>query len=295
MWTGNLLDRLNLEYDNLSKGRKAIADYVMQHYDKAAFMTAAALSDTVGVSESTIVRFAYAMGYDGYPRLQKDLQDVIQNKMTTLQRLSLMDGLSPQEIINASFKTDINNLRVTKERNTPEKFRKVADALDVARTVYIIGTRSSGPLAEFLLYYMSYMMDNVKLIRLDGSDVFSQILNADERDAVVAISFPRYSRRTIEIVQSLREKGCNIIAITDHENAPPARLADYTLAAKSYLNSFVDSFVAPLSIINVLIILLGLKKKEVLSDNFQRLEQLWSANEVYAGNGGSTARKSDEE
>ncbi len=282
MWTGNLLDRLNMEYDNLSKGQKKIAGYIMQNYDKAAFMTAAALSEIVGVSESTIVRFAYALDYDGYPKLQKDLQDVIQNKMTTIQRLSLMDGLSPQEIIDASFKTDINNLRVTKERNSPQKFETIANIINEARNIYILGTRSSGPLAEFLRYYMSYMKDNVRLIRFDGSDVFSQILNADERDVVITISFPRYSARTIEIMESLNDKGCKMVAITDSEFSPPARLAQYCLTAKSYLNSFVDSFVAPLSIINVLIIFLGLKNKQTLTANFEKLEQLWRANEIYA-------------
>jgi len=282
MWKGNLLDRLNLEYDNLSKGQKRIANYIMQNYDKAAFMTAAVLSDTVGVSESTIVRFAYALDYDGYPQMQKELQDVIQNRMTTIQRLNLMEGLSSREIINASCKTDINNLRVTKERNSAEEIDAVVDIIANARTVYLLGTRSSGPLAEFLRYYMSYMMDNVRLIRFDLSDVFSQILNANEHDAVISISFPRYSQNTIETMEVLRSKGCKMIAITDNVNSPPAQLADYTLTAKSYMNSFVDSFVAPLSIINILIILLGLKKKDVLEENFRELEEFWSINGVYA-------------
>ena len=251
-------------------------------------MTAAALSETVGVSESTIVRFAYALDYDGYPKLQKDLQDVIQNKMTTLQRLRLMEGLSIQEIINASFKTDINNLRVTKERNSTQRFEEIVETIQGAHSIYILGTRSSGPLAEFLQYYMSYMMDNVRLIRFDGSDVFSQTLHANERDVVITISFPRYSARTIELMQSLKEKGCKTVTITDNELSPPAQLSDHVLTAKSYLNSFVDSFVAALSIINVLIVLLGLKNEDVLTENFRELEKLWQANEVYTGNGAAT-------
>lgn len=282
MWQGNLLDRLNLEYDNLSKCQKRIADYIMQHYDKAAFMTAAVLSDTVGVSESTIVRFAYALDYDGYPQMQKELQDIIQNKMTTIQRLKLMEGLSSEEIINASCKTDINNLRVTKERNSPEEIEKVVDILANARNVYLLGTRSSRPLAEFLEYYMSYMMPNVHLIRFSANDIFSQLLMANESDTALVISFPRYSRRTIETMEFLKEKKCSLIAITDNLNSPPARLADHVLTAKSYMNSFVDSFVAPLSIINILIILLGLKKKDTLIENFRELEELWEKNQVYA-------------
>lgn len=284
MWQGNLLDRLNLQYDNLSKCQKRIADYITQHYDKAAFMTAAVLSNTVGVSESTIVRFAYALDYKGYPQMQKELQDVIQNKMTTIQRLKLMEGLSSEEIINASCKTDINNLRVTKERNSSEKIDKVVDILANAKTVYLIGTRSSRPLAEFLEYYMSYMMANVHLIRFSANDIFSQILTANEEDAALALSFPRYSRSTIETMEYLKEKKCPLIAITDNLNAPPALIADYVLTAKSYMSSFVDSFVAPLSIINILIILLGLKKKDILTKNFRELEELWEKNLVYAGN-----------
>jgi DNA-binding MurR/RpiR family transcriptional regulator len=246
-------------------------------------MTAAALSDAVGVSESTIVRFAFAMGYEGYPQMQKDLRDVIQNKMTTIQRLNLMEGLSPEEIINTSFKTDINNLNVTKDKISPELIEKIVDIIAGARTVYLLGTRSSGPLAEFLRYYMSYMMNNIKMIRFDGSDVFSQILHADHNDAVIAISFPRYSMMTIDTMQAMKEKNCRMIAITDNELSPPAQLADHTLTAKSYMNSFVDSFVAPLSIINLLIIKLGLKKKSILQENFRELEKLWGSNGVYAG------------
>ncbi|MDL2237777.1 MurR/RpiR family transcriptional regulator [Christensenellaceae bacterium OttesenSCG-928-K19] len=294
MWTGNLLDRLNLEYDNFSKGQKKISDYIMKHYDKAAFMTAAVMSEIVGVSESTIVRFAYSMGYDGYPKMQKDLQEVIQNKMTTIQRLNLMEGLTVEEIVNASFKTDINNLRVTQEKNKPEQLEKIVDILVNARKIYIIGTRSSEPLAEFLRYYMGYMMDNVHLIRFDGSDVFSQIIHANEQDAVIAISFPRYSMRTIELINSLKMKKCNVIAITDRESSPPAQLADYTLTAKSYMNSFVDSFVASLSIINLLIILMGLRKKDVLVENFNILESLWQQNEVYVKNETKAAEEQDE-
>ncbi len=284
MWDGNLLDRLHAEYSGFSKGQKRISDFIMQNYDKAAFMTAASLSEAVGVSESTIVRFAFAMGYEGYPQMQKDLRDVIQNKMTTLQRLNLMEGLSPEEIVNTSFKTDINNLQVTKEKIDLHKIETIVDIIANARTVYLLGARSSGPLAEFLRYYMSYMMGNIHLIRFDGSDIFSQILHADARDVVIAMSFPRYSMTTIETMQLMREKKCKLIAITDHEASPPAQLADYTLTAKSYMNSFVDSFVAPLSIINLLIIKLGLKKKDVLQENFKELERMWGLNDIYAGN-----------
>jgi len=282
MHTGNLLDQLNLQYDNMSKGQKRISEYIMRNYDKAAYMTAAALSDVVGVSESTIVRFAYALGYDGYPKMQRELQEVIQNRLTTVQRLQFMDGLSTEEIIEASFKTDINNLRVTKDKNNAEDIEKIVDCITGARRVYLLGTRSSGPLVEFLRYYMSYIMDNVVEIRFDGSDIFGQVLSAGEEDVVIAISFPRYSRLTVESMQLLKDKGCKLVAITDNQSAPPAQLADYALTAKSYMNSFVDSLVAPLSIINLLIIMLGLKNKEALFSNFEQLEELWRMGDVYA-------------
>lgn len=278
----NVLDRINSEYAKMSKGQKLIADYILKEYDKAAFMTAATLSKIVGVSESTVVRFAYALDYDGYPKLQKDLQEVIQTKLTTAQRLNMMEGLTTDEVINASFKTDINNLRVTREHIDTENLKKIVDSIDSARRIYILGTRSSGPLAEFLRYYMNYMNEEIRLIRFDGSDIYSQILTADERDVAIAISFPRYSMRTIESMTSLKNCGCKVIAITDNEAAPPAQIADYTLTAKSYMNSFVDSFVAPLAVINLLIIMLGLRKKEILFSNFNRLEELWQMNDVYA-------------
>ncbi|WP_066648134.1 MurR/RpiR family transcriptional regulator [Christensenella timonensis] len=278
----NVMDRINHSYAKMSKGQKLIADYILKEYDKAAFMTAATLSSLVGVSESTVVRFAYALGYDGYPKLQKDLQEVIQTKLTTAQRLNLMEGLTSEEVINASFKTDINNLRVTREHIDTKNIEQIVDSIDKARKIYILGTRSSGPLAEFLHYYMNYMNENIKLIRFDGSDIFNQILSADEHDVAIAISFPRYSMRTIEGMTYLKNSGCKVIAITDNEAAPPAQIADYTLTAKSYMNSFVDSFVAPLAVINLLIIMLGLRKKDILFANFNRLEELWQLNDVYA-------------
>ncbi|MEG2520091.1 MAG: MurR/RpiR family transcriptional regulator [Christensenellaceae bacterium] len=278
----NVMDKIDQEYCKMSKGQKLIAAYILKNYDKAAFMTAATLSDVVGVSESTVVRFAYALDYDGYPKLQKELQEVIQNKLTTVQRLNLMEGLSCEDIINTSFKTDIHNLRITKENMDPQNIEKIVDTIVNARTVYILGTRSSGPLAEFLRYYMTYITENAKLVRFEASDIFSQILNADERDAVIAISFPRYSMRTIEGMEYLKKRGCKLIAITDNKDAPPAVLADYVLTSKSYMNSFVDSFTAPLAVINLLIIMIGLKKKDVLFSNFNKLEELWRENDVYA-------------
>ncbi len=276
-----LISNIEEEFTKLSKGQKLIADFILKNYDKAAFMTAAALSREVGVSEATVVRFSYAMGYDGYPKLQKDLQVLIQNKLTTMQRINLMDGLSIDEIINASFKADISNLKNTKERLDPKVLESIIDVILNARNIYILGTRSSKPLAEFLNYYMSYILDNIKLLHFDGSDIFRQIMGADKQDILIAISFPRYSVNTMDGINYLKEKGCKVISITDSLKSPPAMLSDFVLPTRSYMNSFVDSFVAPLSAINLLIIMLGLRKKDELFHNFNILEEYWSAHKVY--------------
>lgn len=278
----NILDRIKEEFPRLSKGQRHIADYILKNYDKAAYMTAAVLAKTVGISESTVVRFACALGYDGYPQMQKNFQEVIKNKLTNVQRLELMEGLSLEETIDEVFRMDIANLKNTREILNPQTLKQVVEKIANARTVYILGTRSSSPLAQFLQYYMSYIIDNVKFINHGLNDIYSQALHADERDVVIGISYPRYSKITVDGMEYFRSKKCCVVAITDNMEAPPAKLADYTLLAKSHMHSFVDSFVAPLSLINMLIILLGLKKKDELVNNFTELENTWQTLNIYA-------------
>ena len=278
----NIIDRINLEYKSMSKGQKQIAGYILHNYEKAAYMTAATLASTVGVSESTVVRFAYALGYEGYPELQKDFQEVIKNKLTNVQRLEQMEGLTAREIMDAAFKMDMNNIKATQALITPELMESVVDSILAARTLYVLGTRASEPLARFLTYYMGYITSNVKMINFGMSDIYAQALYADERDIVLGISFPRYSLITVEGLAYFKSKGCKVVTITDNESAPPAQYSDYTLITKSNMNSFVDSLVAPLSLINVLIILLGLRKKNELVSNFDNLEKVWNTQPIYA-------------
>ena len=278
----NIIDRVNLEFNSMSKGQKQIAIYILHNYDKAAFMTAAALAAIVGVSESTVVRFAYALGYEGYPELQKDFQEVIKNKLTNVQRLELMEGLTSKEIIETAFKMDIGNIKASQNYITPEIMDSLVDSIIRANHVYILGTRASAPLAQFLSYYMGYFIHNVKMVTFGQSDIYAQALYADKNDIVIGISFPRYSLLTVEGLKYFKSKGCTVVTITDNESAPPAEIADYTLITKSNMNSFVDSLVAPLSLINVLIILLGLRKKNELIANFEELEKIWNQNTIYA-------------
>lgn len=277
-----VLERLNLDYAGFSKAEKRIARYIIEHYDKAAFMNARQLAEAAEVSESTIIRFAYHLGYSGYPKMRQAIADALQNRMTTVERLDLMDGLSPEEVFRTSFEMDMRNLRMTRDKNTPQLIDAAADVMDGARTVYLLGTRSSWPLVQFADYYLRYMMDNVSLIRFEGSDVYSQTLHAGPDDALLAISFPRYSRMTVDAMQLLKDRGLPIITITDRRGAPPAMLSDYVLLAKSDMNSFVDSFVAPLALINILIIKLGLKRRDILFRNFAELEEAWKKNNTYA-------------
>ena len=278
----NIVDRINLEFKDLSKGQKQIAGYILHNYEKAAYMTAATLAATVGVSESTVVRFAYALGYEGYPELQKDFQEVIKNKLTNVQRLEQMEGLTSKEILDAAFKMDVNNIKATQGLISPELMDRVVDSILAARTVYVLGTRASEPLARFLAYYMSYIISDVKMINFGLSDIYSQALYAGEKDLVIGISFPRYSLITVEGLGYFKSKGCKVVTITDNETAPPAQYSDFSLITKSNMNSFVDSLVAPLSLINVLIILLGLRKKNELVANFENLEKIWYTQPIYA-------------
>lgn len=277
-----LLDRINLGYDSLTKKQKRIADYVLRHYREVASMPAAVLSEKTGVSLSTVVRFAYSLGCSGYPALVKELQNDLHAKLTSVERLNMVSGLGSDDVLKASFQTDVNNLRVTAAQNSPVLIDAVIHAMNTARRLYLVGSRSSRPLIEFLDYYLHYMMDNVHMVRCDGPDLYSQTLGADRRDCIVAISFPRYARTTMDVLENVRSSGATIVAITDRYTSPPALLSDYTLTAKSYTNSFVDSFVAPLALINVLIVKLGLRRHAELFANFERLEELWQQQEVYA-------------
>ena len=279
----DLMRAIQIKFPRLSKGQKLIAEYILKHYDKAAFMTAAKLGTSVGVSESTVVRFANELGFSGYPKLQKSLQELIKNKLTTVQRIELSNDFITQEnALKGVLKADMENIRATLDKINHKTFEDIVNSLFKAKKIYIIGLRSSSALAEFLAFYLNLILDNVKVVAYGVSDIFEQMLNVSEEDVVIGIGFPRYTTRTIEALAFAKSRNANVVAITDSLLSPIAAKADYTLIAQSNMASFVDSLVAPLSVINALIIAVGLREKEKISNTFSTLEEIWEEYQVYS-------------
>ena len=279
----DLMRTIQVKFPRLSKGKKLIAEYILKQYDKAAFMTAAKLGDSVGVSESTVVRFANELGFSGYPKLQKALQELIKNKLTTVQRIELSNNyITMENALKGVLKSDMENIRVTLEKINPKTFDEVVNCIFNAKRIYIIGLRSSTALAEFLGFYLNLILDNVKVVAYGVSDIFEQMINISKDDLVIGIGFPRYAARTIEALNYAHGKGTKVVAITDSLLSPLATKSDYTLIAQSNMASFVDSLVAPLSVINALIIAVGLREKEKISSIFSGLEDIWEEYKVYS-------------
>jgi DNA-binding MurR/RpiR family transcriptional regulator len=278
----HLISTIQSQYTRLSKGQKLIAQYILNNYDKVAFMTACKLGETVGVSESTVVRFANALGYNGYPKLQAALQELIKNKLTTVQRVDMANEYSSDfAILNKVLKSDIDNIRVTLEEIDEKAFEEASNKLLKARKIYILGARSSFVIAQYLGFYLDVILDNVHVIRMDMGDAFEQVVRMSDEDVVITISFPRYSKKSYQIVSYAKEKGAHVISITDSLFAPVASLSDNTLLVKSNMASFVDSLVPPLSVANALAISVGMKKKEDIKQHFDDLEQIWKKYSVY--------------
>ena len=279
----NLLKYIQIKLPHLSKGQKMIARYILEHCDKAAFMTAAKLGTTIGVSESTVVRFAIVLGFKGYPKLQTCLQELIKSKLTIVQKMELSNDYVTQEnALKSVLKTDMGNIKTTLEKINYQTFEDIVNSLFKARKIYIIGLRQSAALSEFLAFYLNLILDNVKVVAYGVSDIFEQMLNVSEEDVVIGIGFPRYTTRTIEALAFAKSKNANVVAITDSLLSPLAAKADYTLIAQSNMASFVDSLVAPLSVINALIIAVGLREKEKISSTFSTLEEIWEEYQVYS-------------
>ncbi|MDR0879166.1 MAG: MurR/RpiR family transcriptional regulator [Clostridioides sp.] len=278
----HLISTIQSYYPRLSKGQKLIAQYITDNYDKVAFMTACKLGATVGVSESTVVRFANVLGYNGYPKLQAALQELIKNKLTTVQRVDMADEYSNDyAILNKVLKSDIENIKVTLEEIDEKAFEDATEKLLKAKKIYILGARSSFVIAQYLGFYLDMILDNVHVIRMDMGDAFEQIVRISEDDVMITISFPRYSKKSYQIVGYAKEKGAHVISITDSVFAPVASLSDNTLLVKSNMASFVDSLVPPLSVANALAISVGMKKKEDLKQHFDDLEQIWKKYSIY--------------
>jgi len=279
----NLIKLLQTNFNKLSKGQKLIAEYIIENYDKAAFMTASKLGETVGVSESTVVRFANTLGYKGYRELQNELQELVKNKLTTVQRISLTDSYldTKDNSMKKVLKKDMDNIRSTIDELDYENFDIAIENILKAETVYVLGLRSSAFLAGYLGFYFNFIVDNVKVVTSAPSDVFEQLLKATENDVVIGISYPRYSKRTLEALDYAKEKGCKIIGITDSLVSPAAQIADITLIAGSNMVSFVDSLVAPMSLINALIVGVAMEKEEGITKYFEDLEAIWEKHNVY--------------
>lgn len=279
----DLLNKIQGNLSKFSKGQRLIARYIIEHYDKAAFMTASKLGVMVGVSESTVVRFATELGYDGYPHLQRALQEMIRNKLTAVQRMEVTtDRLGNQDVLRMVLNADIEKIRMTIDEIDREVFAAAVESILTAKKIYILGVRSSAALASFLGFYFNLLFDNVKLIQTNSaSEIFEQVLRVEPGDVVIGVSFPRYSKRTLTALQYSKDCGSKVIALTDSRLSPISQFADYTLIAKSDMASFVDSLVAPLSVINALIVAVGMRRKDEIAGTFNKLESIWDEYQVY--------------
>jgi DNA-binding MurR/RpiR family transcriptional regulator len=277
------ITRINQNYKTMSKSHKKLASYVLDQYDNAAFMTAAKLAKTVGVSEATVVRFAYALGYEGYPEFQEALAEWVKSKLNSVQKIGAKYGNSTQqEIISSVLGADIEKIDDTVENLDSQAFEMAVDSILVAKRVYIIGIRSCKPLAEFLQFYLNMVRDDVILIdSTSTSEIFEQMLRINENDVVIGISFPRYSMRTLKALEMANDKNAKVITITDSIHSPMCLYSSCNLFARSDMVSIVDSLVAPLSLINALVVAICLKKPEDVKSSLESLEYAWDNYQVY--------------
>lgn len=283
----DLLTRIEKQMPKFSKGQRAIASFILNHYDKAAFMTASKLGKTVDISESTVVRFASELGFEGYPELQKSLQQLIANRLTGVQRIEVTDDrMGTGDVLNKVLSADMEKIRHTLEEISRPDFDRAVNAILEAKNIYIVGVRSAQSLSDFLTFYLNLVMNNVRPVTANSqSEIFEQILRIDKDDVFIGISFPRYSQRTVAAAKYASSRGAKIIGITDTVSSPLAEKADYLLTARSDMTTFVDSLVAPFSLINALIVAVGLKKKKEVSETFEQLERIWGEYHVYETNG----------
>ena len=274
---GDILELLAEKAPAFSKGQRAIAKFITESYDKAAFLTASKLGKTVGVSESTLVRVAVELGYDGYPSMQKAMREMVLNRLTSVQRIEVAnDRIGDQDVVSMVLQSDMDKLRQTGEILDRDAFRAAVNALLGAKRIYIVGVRSAAPLANFLGYYLGYMFNNVHIVTASGSsEMFEKIVGITAEDAVIAFSFPRYSTATLRAAGYCRSVGATVVGVTDHRQSPLAQSSDHVLLAKSDMVSLVDTLVAPLSVCNALIVALASKREKELAKTFKTLERVW--------------------
>lgn len=281
--TNDLLHRINNKYSAMSKGQKLLATYITDNYDKAVFLTAAKMGEIVGVSESTVVRFAMSLGYKGYPEFQKALEELVRNKLNSVQRMEVTYGrISQSEILETVLQSDADKLKTTLEKIDHNAFELAVDTILSAKKIYIVGIRSCAPLASFLSFYLTLMFDNVRLLHTNSSsEIFEQMVRIDEEDVIIGISFPRYSMRTLKALEFANNRNAKVITITDSVHSPMNLYSSCNLIADSDMASIVDSLVAPLSVINALIVALCMKKQKEVAKTLTTLEEIWDEYQVY--------------
>lgn len=279
----HLLVRIDAKMSTFSKGQKLIAEFIEQHYDRAAFLTASKLGELVGVSESTVVRFATELGYGGYPELQKAMQEMIKDKLTSVQRIDVTAAkIGEGSVLDTVLSQDILKIRRTLEETSREDFDRAVESVINAENIYIFGVRSSSSLAGFLGYYFDLILGNVHIVTDSSrSGMYEALLRISDKDAIIGISFPRYSRTAAEAMTFAKSRGAATIAITDSLLSPLAQSAESVLIARSDMASVVDSLVAPLSLINALIVATVIKKKDDVKETFSVLENVWNEQGVY--------------
>ncbi len=277
------IDLIESRLPEMSKGHKAIANYIIEKYDQAAYMTAAKLGEETGVSESTVVRFTTELGFEGYPHFQSALKEELKSKLTSVQRLNYTDRFADDTTaVRDVIRGDMENLKETLASLDDEAMAAAVKTILGARKIYIMGLRASSPLSSFMHFYMTLLFDDVIHIHSNSTnEVFEQIMPITSDDVMIGISFPRYSQRTINSMEYAKKKGAKIIVITDKDDTAMTENADVKLFAKSGMASFVDSLAAPLSLINALLVTLGMHRKEHIMSSFEALETLWSQYRVY--------------
>lgn len=279
-----LLQRIDEKYPRLSKGQKKLSDYIRQEYDKAAFLTAAKMGDMVGVSESTVVRYAMTLGYKGYPEFQKALEELVRTKLNSIQRMEVTYGrISQGEILASVLQSDIEKIKLTMDSLDQEAFEMTVDTILEARRIYVIGIRSCAPLASFLSYYLHLICENVTLINSNtSSEIFEQLIRIGKEDVIIGISFPRYSMRTLKALEFASNRSAKVITLTDSIHSPINLYSSCNLIARSDMASIVDSLVAPLSVVNALVVALCMKKQKEVVSTLETLEQIWDEYQVYS-------------
>ena len=281
--TEHLLSKINVQYQSFSKGQKKLAAYIKENYDKAAFLTAAKLGKTVGVSESTVVRFATHLGYKGYPEFQRELEELVRNKLNSIQRMEVTYGKVPQsEILDTVLHSDIDKIKMTLEAVDHEAFNLAVETILSAKNIYVVGIRSCAPLAEFLAFYLNLIFDGVRLLNTNSaSELFEQMIRIGENDVIIGISFPRYSMRTLKALEFANNRNAKVITLTDSIHSPMNLYSSCNLIARSDMASIVDSLVAPLSVINALVVALSMRKQKTVVATLEALEKIWDEYQVY--------------